>query len=107
MNRPRLKADIKPPPPTKLYDDLWEEKTGAEMLEELYCQATEEQKKAVKEEDEEEEEEEDEERSYESDEKSDQNGDFAGEPVVVKSQISDPGEWGQRHEFGCPDVTLV
>ena len=88
MNRPRIQRDSKPRIPVSLYDDSQEERSGVDMLAELKDQATEEQKNRLKEEDEEEE---DEERSYESDEKSDQNGEFDDESVVVKSQISDPG----------------
>jgi len=90
MNRPRVQRDEKPKIPVCLYDDSNEERNGEDMLSELKQQAAEEQKKRLKEEDEEEED--DEERSYESDEKSDQNGEFDEESVVVKSQISDPGQ---------------
>ena len=91
MNRPRLERDLKPKVPVSLYDDQNEGKSGEDMLTELKEQAAEERKKRLKEEEEEAEEEDEEERSYESDEKSDKNGEFDDESVVVKSQISDPG----------------
>ena len=89
MNRPRFQREVKPKIPASLYDDPNEERNGEELLTELKQQAVDERKKRLKEEDDEEED--DEERSYESDEKSDQNGEFDDESVVVKSQISNPG----------------